>query len=252
MTVTTPAGDWVIPPERAVWIPSGVVHSILVSGPVAMRTLYFRTGLVRTFPECTVLGVSPLLRELVLHVCHLGVLRTLVPAHRRLLGVLLDQLRSVSVMPLQLRFPCDPRARVLAQALLDSPDERRPLAALCAGAGASKRTIERLFREQTGMSAGRWRQQVRLLAAMRHMAGGRKVAAAAFHAGYRSPSAFIAMFRRALGTTPAHYFREGPSPMAAAPSRGRRRAAGTKTRNRARAGPVRPAGARRTQDRRRR
>jgi len=208
MTVTTSAGSWVIPPQRAVWIPRGVVHSILASGAVVMRTLYIRAGLVRSYPECVVLGVSPLLRELILHACDLGDLRTRVPAHRRLLGVLLDQLRSLPVMPLRLRFPTDPRACTVARALLESPDDRRPLGVLCAGAGASKRTVERLFRDQTGVSAGRWRQQVRLLAAIREVAAGRKIAAAALRAGYRSPSAFIAMFRRALGVTPTRYFRE--------------------------------------------
>ncbi|MGZ7040222.1 MAG: helix-turn-helix domain-containing protein [Thermoanaerobaculia bacterium] len=56
------------------------------------------------------------------------------------------------------------------------------------------------------MSFAKWRQQLRLLHALQSLAAGQKVASAARAAGYNSTSAFIAMFRKQLGATPAHYF----------------------------------------------
>jgi len=95
----------------------------------------------------------------------------------------------------------------VAQALAGHPAESQPVASICAAAGASKRTIERLFQRDLGTSLGKWRQQLRLLQAMQLLAAGAKVTHAALESGYSTPSAFISMFRKALGGTPASYFR---------------------------------------------
>ena len=109
-------------------------------------------------------------------------------------------------MPLQLPSPRDVRARRVADALRRDPADARTLEALSGSAGASKRTLERVFAAETGMTFGTWRQQLRLLHATRLLAAGEKVTVAATEAGYESTSAFIAMFRRAMGTTPSRYF----------------------------------------------
>jgi AraC-like DNA-binding protein len=70
--------------------------------------------------------------------------------------------------------------------------------------------VERLFHDDVGMSFGKWRQQLRLMQAMRLLAEGAKVTHAALEAGYSTPSGFIFMFRKSLGTTPARFFERGP------------------------------------------
>lgn len=211
MTVTTARGMWVVPPHRAVWIPARVVHSIAMSGAVTMKTVYLKPRLARKLPrQCCVINVSPLLRELVLHACTLGALGPKVAEHVRVLGVLLDQLAVAQTAPLQLPSPHDPRALRVAQLLLDDPGDDRTLESLCEAVGASKRTIERLFRAETKLTFGKWRQQLSLLHAIRLLAGGDNVTRVALSAGYSTPSAFISMFRRALGTTPTAYFAAAP------------------------------------------
>ena len=207
MTVRTNAGTWVVPTQRAVWIPARTPHSIFMSGPVSMRTIYLRARLVRRLPrECCVVNVSPLLQQLILHLCSVGKLNRRSKTHTHLIDVLIDQLDGVQAIPLQLPAPSDPRAARVAAALQDSVDNSHSLASLCAQAGASKRTIERLFQQETRMSMGKWRQQLRLLRSFQLLAAGEKISHAALEAGYSTPSAFIAMFRKALGTTPRRYF----------------------------------------------
>jgi AraC-like DNA-binding protein len=211
MTVRTGDGTWVVPTQRAVWIPAAVPHSITMSGMVAMRTLYLRPRLAGALPRnCCVVHLSPLLKELILHACGFTTLRRAIQWQRHLVEVIIDQLEVIQMVPLQLPNPSDPRALRIAEVLLADPSDRRPLAQVCKLTGASKRTAERLFQEEVGMTLGKWRQQLRLMQAMRLLAEGAKVTHAALEAGYSTPSAFISMFRKSLGTTPARFFETAP------------------------------------------
>ena len=207
MTVSTASGTWVVPAQRAVWIPAGIPHSIQMSGSVSMRTIYLRARMVRRLPRsCCVINVSALLQQLIVHLCAYGKLSRRSRVHTHLIDVLIDQLDTVKTVPLQLPTPNDPRAARVAAALQSDLGESRSMDWACKQAGASKRTIERLFRQETRLSLGKWRQQLRLLRSLQMLAAGEKITSAALEAGYSTPSAFIAMFRKALGTTPRKYF----------------------------------------------
>ena len=127
-----------------------------------------------------------------------------------MIDLILDQLETVQAIPLQLSTPSDQRALRVARILEREPADARSLVALCRQAGASKRTIERIFARETSLSLGKWRQQLRLLRSLQLLAAGEKITTAALEAGYSTPSAFIAMFRKALGTTPRQYFKKQP------------------------------------------
>jgi AraC-like DNA-binding protein len=175
-----------------------------------MRTLYFLPRLCPKFSEkCFVMNVSPLLRELILHACKFKRLNKRALAKQRIIEMIVDQLKTVDSIPLQLPHPTDARAMRVVDALRADPGDQRDLGRLCKDCGASKRTIQRVFLEETNMNFGKWRQQLRLLRGLELMASGEKVTAAALEAGYSSPSAFISMFRRQLGTTPMRYLADG-------------------------------------------
>jgi AraC-like DNA-binding protein len=202
LQVDTAAGSWVVPPQRAVWVPAGTRHRVEASGAVDMRTIYLPPGWAAGAPTgCCVVDVPPLLRELVLTAVERGALPD--GPLPRLIAELLETLPSA---PLRLPAPSDPRARRVAEVLRQAPSSKATVAELVRGTGASQRTVERLFREETGMGVGRWRQQMRLLEALRQLAAGGSVTEVALEVGYDSTSAFVSMFRRALGTTPGRYF----------------------------------------------
>lgn len=200
MTVRTDEGSWVTPPYRAVWIPAGISHAIAMSGRVAMRTLYFRPARIHGLPrKCCVVGVTNLVKELILHACAHG-------ADHRVGALLAHQLHALPTLALELPMPSDVRARRVAERLAAAPGAETQLASLCRDAGASRRTIERLFLSETGLSLGRWRQQSRLMHAVRLLGGGISVTEVAFDAGYSTPSAFAAAFHKAFGAPPTAYF----------------------------------------------
>ena len=101
------------------------------------------------------------------------------------------------------------RARRVAVWLQEHKDSPGLLKQVRKTAGCSKRTLERLFLYETGLTFGKWRQQMRLLHALRLLAAGQSVTTVALDVGYDTPSAFIAMFRRNLGATPGRYFTSG-------------------------------------------
>ncbi|HZT75237.1 MAG TPA: helix-turn-helix transcriptional regulator [Vicinamibacterales bacterium] len=206
MRVETADASWMVPPHCAVWVPAGVAHAEQMHAPVSVRTLYFAPRLAKTLPrECRTVNIPALLRELILHVSRRGALDRRKRADANLIGVLLDELSRVTAVPLQLPLPRDTRALRFATAVQAKPADRSSLDALARRAGASRRTLERLFVADTGMRVGDWRRRARLLHAVRRLAEGESVGNAAAESGYASVSAFVAVFRKTFGTTPGRY-----------------------------------------------
>jgi AraC-like DNA-binding protein/mannose-6-phosphate isomerase-like protein (cupin superfamily) len=206
MTVTTQSASYVVPPQRAVWMPVGVEHRIDARSAVAMRTLYIDPRSAADLPtEVCVLQVTSLLRELIVSAVAAGPSYEPDSPQSRIMSVILDQICTQPVASLALPMPTDPRLLRVSQLLIANPADSRDLGEWAREVGASKRTLGRLFTAQTGMSFRAWRQQRRLLRALELLATGDNVTTVALELGYDNTSAFIAMFRRCLGTTPTRY-----------------------------------------------
>ncbi|SJZ36418.1 AraC-type DNA-binding protein [Enhydrobacter aerosaccus] len=211
MRVATDDSVWVVPPQRALWMPAGVTHSIAMLGEVRMRTLYLRNDAAAFMPrECRVLPVSGLLRELIVRATELPLHYDEAGPAGHVVALILAELSGLQSLPLQLPMPRDARLRAICQALLETPGDARPLEAWAGTANLSTRTLARQFQSQTGLSFGAWRQQARVLEAMGRLGSGEPVTRVALELGYESVSAFSAMFRRAAGTAPSRY-RSRPS-----------------------------------------
>jgi AraC-like DNA-binding protein len=209
MTVTAAAGSWVVPPQRAVWMPAGTEHAVRVDRSISMRSLFIRPAAAAGLPPaCRVVTVSILLRALILRAMSIPPLYDEAGPDGRILRVILDELRALPSAPLHLPRARDQRLARVTEALLADPADARGLDAWARAAGASPRTLARLFATETGLTFRAWRQRARLLHALVELAARKPVTSVAFEAGYDSPSAFIAAFKREFGTTPARYFRD--------------------------------------------
>jgi len=204
MRVSTRDDMWVVPPQRALWMPPGVGHSIAMASDVTMRTLYLREDAAAFMPPtCRVLSVSPLLRELIVRATELPVQYDESGPAGHVIALILAELHGLRSLPLQLPMPRDLRLRRLCQSLLDAPGDQRPLEDWATTINTSARTLARRFQSETGLSFGAWRQQARVLEAMGRLANGAPVTQVALDLGYESVSAFSAMFRRASGSSPS-------------------------------------------------
>lgn len=195
---------WIVPPARAIWVPAGAEHEIRALGDFALRTLYFPTAMAAGLPgECCALDVPPLLRELVLELVERCPVDESDAPGMRLARVAIDQIAAARTLPLQLPLPRDPRALRLAEVLRKEPAAQAGLAELARKAGASPRTIQRLFLAETGLPFAQWRQRLRLLHGAAALGEGKSVTEAGLEAGYSGTSAFIAAFRKHFGVTPS-------------------------------------------------
>jgi len=215
MIVTTAEGHWALLPTRAIWVPAHTRHAIRMRGApgakVRMRTVYFdrsvpvpiASPMSASTGSCTVLCVSPLLRELIVALCsleqHAG--RPRLRA-RQIADLLLAELRPVETLPLHLPWPRDARLRRICHALQQNPSLQCSMEHWAAAEGISSRTLARLFRAELGMGFDDWRSQLLLLEAQIRLAQGQGSQRIARALGYASPAAFAAMFRRATGHSP--------------------------------------------------
>lgn len=206
LNVQTASGNYLAPPHYAVWIPPGVEHQVLNSMPTEMRGLYVDATLSESLPAgCTVLEVTPLMRELI---CRFSLLPVEYPTNgvaARLAAVLVDELGALKPAIFSVPLPSDRRLQNICACLQKKPHDAKTLTEWAKVTGASERTLARLFVRETGLTFGAWRQRMRLVMSLEALERGESVSAIAFNVGYESLSAFIAAFRSTFGCTPGEF-----------------------------------------------
>jgi len=201
---TTEYGTWVAPASRVTWTPPGFRHSHRFYGRTDARILAVPSDecgdLVR-YP--CVFVVSPLLREGILALT--GGREKSADADRRLRAVVLDELGDIPEESLHLPEPRDDRLRAVTDLLHADPGRNTTLTELGRVAGASERTLSRLFHADLGMSFHRWRTILRIHYALIRLADGDSVTDTAVSCGWSNPSTFIEAFSAIVGQTPGRY-----------------------------------------------
>jgi len=211
MHVVTRDGNWVVPPQRAVWIPAGVTHQVRMLG-VSTRSAYIEPGAARADRTvCEVIEVSALMRELLLEAVDMPAAYDPRGRDGALAALLLHEIERAAVLPLHIPLPRDRRLAPLCRAFIAAPDALMPPQACADRLHVSLRTFSRVFRQHTGMSYLAWRQRACVVLALARLAEGDPVTAIALDFGYQSPAAFSTMFRRVLGHPPTAYLRQAPA-----------------------------------------
>jgi AraC-like DNA-binding protein/quercetin dioxygenase-like cupin family protein len=204
MRVRTEAEAWIVPPDRAVYLPARVEHSISIRGLVTMSTLYIVPGAREGLPSTpTVLEVSTLLRELILGLIGEPLIYDEHGRGGALAELIFDEIARSRHLPLVIPMPRDPRLLRVCNAILADPASRHTLDDWADGAGASVRTLARLFEEELCVGFTAWRQRVRFHNALEAIVAGEPIALVAERNGYRSASAFSAAFRNVMGQSPS-------------------------------------------------
>lgn len=202
-SVQNSSGTWTVPKWRAAWVPAGLRHQLQPLPAARVTAVYLqRDAARRARAACAVLELTPLLRAIAGYVCAAESLRDDDPASKRLFAVLLDQLALQRELALFVPSLEVALTQKVAAALDADPTDTPRIRDLAAGLGVSARTIERAFVADAAMTIGEWRQRSRVGRAIALLAGGAAVKDVALEVGYETPSAFVAAFRKIVGTTP--------------------------------------------------
>lgn len=208
MKVSTAEGNWVVPPQQAVWIPAQMEHEVLMLG-VSTRSLYIEPSAVPVSRQaCEVIGISPLLRQLLIEAVEMPLAYLLDGRDGILMTLALLEIDQAKTLPLHIPLPDDPRLLARCQTFLREPDIHQSPQRWAQDVFVSERSFSRLFREQTQMSFGQWRQRACVVLALSRLSSGESITRIALELGYESPGAFSTMFRRLTGHSPSHYARD--------------------------------------------
>jgi AraC-like DNA-binding protein/quercetin dioxygenase-like cupin family protein len=168
---------WIVPPRCALWIPGKLPHSVTAAGNVEVYLLFVEPDAAPALPrQCCTLSISPPLERMLLHVAQMPVLYDVDGADGR-----------------------------IAAAMMADPSDRATIDEWGRRMAVAPRTLTRALKRETGMSFGRWRQQLHILIALQRLDQGASVQTVALDLGYEGASAFVTMFRKAVGKPPARY-----------------------------------------------
>lgn len=205
---------WVVPPQCALWIPAFIQHSI-----VSLSDIHLSTALVEEKAsqslgnQCFLVRMTNLLRELVLRLNQLDEIRKNgndfdEELEKSLQLLIFNEIKQASTFPIVIPWPHDPRLISICEELLENPKNIKDLNTWSDQIGTSSRTLIRLFQKETGLTYRAWIQQMHITLALGKLARGESIARIAEALGYRSSSAFSAMFKKHLGDTPQHFKNE--------------------------------------------
>lgn len=202
------AGDsvWTVPAQRAVWVPSGVPHTIETSADSLFYSTFLEPGIAAQLPRrAMIVELIPAVRELLLLNAEVDMP---TETRLRLQRLVIELLRPSPGAQVDLQLPETPRVLFVAEQILESPADADTTADWAERIGMPARELSRAFVAETGLSLTQWRIRARVRASLVPLASGQTVAATARGLGYANPSTFIEQFRDVVGSTPAAYFQD--------------------------------------------
>jgi len=218
MVVETSAASWIIPPQRALWIPPTQYHALSMLSDTDLRTIYFSVPLIE---QCKVFArrdnvhvvlATPLIKELIARLFEEVNDDTMKLAALLLLHILSE----TETLPTEIPMPANDRLKDVVNEILANHAWEAPIADLARVAAMSERTLSRKFQEDTGMSLRSWKQRARICVSLDLLANGMTIKQITHALGFSAPAAYIAAFRSVLGTTPVGLSRDEVHAMSAA------------------------------------
>ena len=207
LLVEAATGRWLVPPTAAVWLRPGIPHRLVIPVPVEVHGIFIHEDSAKRLPaEDSVLHVSSLLRELIGALTALD-LKSAHSKREKLLGdLLMEELGSQPALPFHLPWPSDAQIQRVCDVLVHDPAHPAMADDWAATLAMSTKTFHRRFQKSTGLTFGRWRQQMRLMSSMTLLLEGAPITQVALTSGYESHSAYAVAFKKHFGLPPSEFF----------------------------------------------
>ncbi len=207
MHIETDEGLYILPPQQALWLPDNVPHTHYCHNEIHYRSLHFSPSITQALPnQVKTLGVSALLKELIIEMSNWPSDYLLDGPKQRLINVLIDQLSIAPDNQIFMPKVSDPRLLIIVKALTLEPNNKTSLEQWADTISTSTRTLNRLFNQHYGMGFSQWRQKQRILKSLDMLNDGRSTQYIADALGYESASAFNTAFKKQMQVSPRQFF----------------------------------------------
>lgn len=208
VVVSVDNGSWVLPPQRALWVPADVDYSSFARKSGALRSFALAGTDTMAVPDAVrLLNLSPFFRELLIEASRSEDLAGQTVRSACLKSLILSEFEGKLHPAGRMVAPSDSRLLNICQAILADPSDNRTIDEWAHTVGMSRRALTRNFRQQTGLSLAVWRQQARLEEATARLRMGESVTRVAYEVGYESIATFSMIFRQNFGMSPSRYAR---------------------------------------------
>lgn len=197
MAVETDSGTWIVPPQRAVWVPPNSRHVTHMLTDVVLASLYLR-DIGDWSLDCQVIEIAPLLRELIIAALRIDDGRPRTRRETLITALIAEELHAAPSSLSPIPMPIEPRLMGLCRQIISQPSAHISLNDYARGVGLTPKTALRLFHRELGVNFRQWRQLVQTAYAVAHLAQGEPMKVVASQLGY-SASAFSVMLRRNIG-----------------------------------------------------
>lgn len=205
LEITVNDRRYLVLPHYGIWVPSHVMHQCYSDKQAEHCSIYIESALCGTLsPEPCSVQITPLMRNMLEHLRHDSACDD-DEQHTRFLRVFLDQLQASPCIGSYLPVPGDPVLAALLQELEENPADNRSVRELAQSLGITERTLARKCKKELKITLLEWRQRLRTIKALLMLEEGAHVEHIAFELGYSNASAFIVMFKKLMGKTPAEY-----------------------------------------------
>jgi AraC-like DNA-binding protein len=206
VTAEYDAGISIVPPGRAIWLPSAIAHTLCTQGITRLFTVEVPYASLPPQPAGErVVDVSALLHELLREAVHIAGPRPAPLRDARLLDLVLDEISVMPATSLSLPLPQNEYLRRICLSLMNDPGSKISISDWRREAGIGSSSLQQLFVTETGLTFDGWRREARLLNAVQRLVRGDRIFEIAAASAYTAHSSFAASFKRRFGEQPSKF-----------------------------------------------
>ncbi|WP_415115488.1 helix-turn-helix domain-containing protein [Microbacterium sp.] len=194
---------------EAILVPPGVVHAVQTEqGTLAIPIFAPATMLPAAPPDVRIISVPADWNDWLMHRFAAGEVTRVAPLQQLLRGASpAKTVGEAGAYAASLPMPRASPARSVAMTILRAPGSDMSVSAFAEREHISVKTLQRHFRNETGLLMSEWRTRARVSAAAARLIEGHRIGWTARHVGYASPAGFTRAFRRHTGVSPQEFAR---------------------------------------------
>lgn len=203
---------YLLPQKHAAWIPPNALHKTNShSEKIKLMVIFFDVSKTDLFyHEASIFSVSPVLKEMIKYAEKWSRNIKENTDENVFLKALYNELPSfvADAIPLHISLPDDKRLTAAVKYLNNNYTKDIKMEELSEIAGLSLRSIERIFKKETGLTLSKYQQMLRIIKSLELLSANKwTISEIAYKVGYKSLQAYTNSFRSVMQYRPSDFLK---------------------------------------------